>query len=221
MCGWDLTKIRATRSTVMNGHEFNKCYQIARTWGDMMFVSVNPCSIQIVIFFLHSIYEKNYSFSLFLLKGDHGPHHAWATWALLSSCLPYSCSSPLEQLCVSFISSSSWLCSCCSHSYCSTKFAFLMFSKLAFLLFFHILVALSSSHSWCSPSSHSCCSSRSCSCCSSRSHSCCSKLVFLLLQAHILVAFLDCVLTVPSSSSCCFSQSCSCCSKLTFKCCSS
>jgi hypothetical protein len=128
MCGWDSTKIRATRSTVMKGHEFNKRYQIAHTWGGMMSMAVNPCSIQIIIFLLHFIYEKHYSLSLFLSEGNHGPHHAWVAWGSLSSCLPYSYSSPL------------WIVVCEFH-FLIFLVAFLL---LAFLLLFqvHILVIL-------------------------------------------------------------------------------
>jgi hypothetical protein len=147
-----------------------------------------------------NLWKKLLSFSqkaimVFIMLELHEPH-----WVLV--CLTLA---PLlfQQLCVSFNSSSSWSRSSCSHSYYSSKIAFLMFlsshscyfpcscysfkltflmfSKLTFLLFF--LVA------------------------------------FLLLQAHILVALLSCVLVTPSSNSCCSSQSCSHCSKLIFKCC--
>jgi hypothetical protein len=174
MCGWDLTKIRATRSTIMNSHEVNKRYQIACTWGGMMFVGVNPCSIEIIIFLLHLIYEKNYSLSLFLSKGHHGLHHAWATWASLSSCLPYSCSSPLSTVVcefhfliflVTFFSLTFLLLfqDCILDVF---KLTFLLFSM--FLLLFqahildvfqaHILVVLPS-RILVAPSSHSCCTS--------------------------------------------------------------
>ncbi len=176
MCGWYLTKIRATRSMVMNGHEFNKCYQIARTWGDMMFVGVNPCSIQIVIFLPHSIYEKNYSLSL-------------KRWSWSSSCL--SCMSLVEflfalLLLLSFLNSCVWV-----------SFPHL----LGHVLVVRILTTRPNSHSWCSSSSHSCCSSRSRSCYSSQSYSYCSKFAFLLFQAHILIALFSCVLVAPSSHS--------------------
>jgi len=58
MCGRDLTKTRIIRSTIMGYLKFNKHYQIARTWGDLMFVSMNPHSSQIVILLQHSIYKK-------------------------------------------------------------------------------------------------------------------------------------------------------------------
>jgi hypothetical protein len=41
-----------------------------------------------------------------------------------------------EQLCVSFICSYFWSCSCCSHSCYSSKLTFLILSKLAFLMLF-------------------------------------------------------------------------------------
>jgi len=99
-----------------------------------------------------------------------------------------------KQLCMSFISSYSWSCSCCSHSYYFSKFkvlnvlqahilvalprsyysfklTFLMFSKLTFLLFFPVAFLLLFS------------------------------IIFLLLQA--------CVLAIPSSHSYCTFQLCS------------
>ncbi len=138
MCGQDLTKTRATRSTVMGGLEFNKRYQIACMWRGSMFVKCEPlfCS-----YCYHPTFDLQNSFPLFLPKGDHGPHHAWAAQASLSSCLPYSWCFLLKQLCVSFICSSyrlpfCWLCSCYS-----SKLVFLMLSKLTFLKFFQVLVA--------------------------------------------------------------------------------
>ncbi len=190
--------------------------------------------------FTFNLQKNLLTFSLFL-KGDHGPHHAWNTWAFLNSYLPYSCSSIFKQLCVRFICPYSWLRSCYS-----SKLTFLMLSKLVFLLLFWTRSYCSfQSHSCCfkliarvfvAPSSRSYCSSWSCSCCSklvakvlvvssSQQDFCCSKLVakvlvasssqqeFLLLQVHILATLFGHVLIAPSP--------CSCCSKLVFKCYSS
>jgi hypothetical protein len=93
--------------------------------------------------------------------------------AFLNSCLPYSCSYLLKQLCVNFICPSSWLCSRCLHSCYSSKLTFLMFSKLVFLLLFLDTILLLFS------------------------------IAFLLLQVHVLIAILSRVLVTPSSCFCC------------------
>jgi len=200
----------STNLTKLHRHETTWCQWV---WTHVLFRSSSSSytrSMKKITNFLS--FSQKVIMVLIMLE-LHEPH-----WVLV--CLTPT---PLlsKQLCMSFISSYSWSCSCCSHSYYFSKFKFLTFSKLAFLLLFHVLTTLSSSHSWCSPSSHSCCSSRLRSCYSFRSYSCCSKLVFLLFQAHILIALFSCVPIAPSSRSCFYFQSCSCCSKFTFKCCSS
>ncbi len=95
------------------------------------------------------------------------------------------------------------------------------------VLFGHVLVIFLD-YILVAPSSHSYCSKlatriiiapSSCSCCSSWSCFCCFKLVFLLLQACILIVLFSHVFVAPRSHSCYYYQSCCCCSKLTFKCC--
>ncbi len=150
-----------------------------------------PLFVQIVILLLHLIYKKIYSLPLFISKGNHGPHHAWVTQTSLSPCLPYSCSSLLKQLCVSFIYSYFWSPSCWSCSCYFSKLVFLMFSKLMFLMFFQILVVFLSSHSWCS---------------SKLAFLMLSKLAFLLLFLDTFLLFFSIVfllLQVHNKSICC------------------
>lgn len=78
MCGRDLTKTMTIRFTIMGGPKFNKCYQIARTWGNSVFVGVNP------ILFIsssssHIWYTKTFIHFLSFLKK--------VIWS--SSCLNY------------------------------------------------------------------------------------------------------------------------------------
>jgi hypothetical protein len=55
---------------------------------------------------IFNLWKKlHFSFLFFLSEGNHGPRHAWATWAFLSSYLCYSCSSLALKGCVWIISS--------------------------------------------------------------------------------------------------------------------
>lgn len=130
----------------------------------------------------------------FLSEGDHGPHHAWVAWASLSSCLPYSCSSPL------------WTVVC--------EFHFLIFLVvfllLRFLLFFQVCVLdVLQDHIYVVLPSRVLVALLNRILVAPSLHSCCSKLtfllhflvVFLMLQAWILVVLLGHVLATPSSHS--------------------
>jgi len=177
----------STNVTKLHRHETTWCQ---RAWTHVLFRSSSSSYIwsmkKITNFFSLSLSLSQKVIMVLIMLELHEPY-----WVLV-------CLTPTlllsKQLCMSFISSYSWSCSCCSHSYYFSKFkvlnvlqahilvalprsyysfklTFLMFSKLTFLLFFPVAFLLL------------------------------FLIIFLLLQA--------CVLAIPSSHSYCTFQLCS------------
>jgi hypothetical protein len=181
MCGRDLTKTMTISFTIMGGLKFNKRYQIARTWGNSMFVGVNPIlfisssssHIWYTKTFIHflSFFKKalqsslclNYMslfeflFALFLLLFSLN-NCVWVSFLHPPSCIL------VARVFVVFPS---------SH--------FLMFSKFMFLLFFLIAFLLLQACVCVVPSLCSCWFSWSCSCY--------SKLETLFEPFHVTFGF--------------------------------